>query len=401
MFTSQKESKVFSANQFTIAKSGVSNMEILWVSWKDITHPDAGGAEIVGEHHAQAWIAAGHTVHWVSTGYKNSPKNLIKDRITYEHIGKKWFVYTGLFHLIIFLKYITQWRNQYDFIVDEYHGVPTGMPLYVKKPMLAVIHEVAGDIWQKMFKFPISYFGQYIAEPLVLSTYKSTKILTVSDSTKNDLIKFGIAEENISVIQNGVESQPENILERSKEVTPTLVYLSELRPMKGFDRVYEAFKKIKLSIPNIQLWVLGNDKTDFADQIKSKIKLDNLESSITFFGKVGTQEKFQRLQKAHILVHGSYKEGWGMVVIEANSVGTPAVAFDAEGLRDSIKHGETGYLAKDEPEYVQYILELLKSQNKYQTFQINSYTWSKNFSWTQSTEQSLKLVNEIQNTWKS
>lgn len=370
-------------------------MKILWISWKDPTHPDAGGAELVGEHHALSWIAAGHSVHWVSTGYTNSPVVADYKGITIQHIGKKWYAYCGLFHLIIFFKYITAWKNQFDFIVDEYHGVATGMPLYVKKPILAVIHEVAGNIWQKMFPFPISYFGQYSLEPLMLNLYKKTPILVGSLSTKNDLVKEGIPEKNITHIPYGADFPVIDINTIEKESTSTLVYLSELRPVKGFDRVYEAFKKIKQTIPDIQLWVLGNDKTEFGQSIKQKIVEEKYNDAITFFGKASAQEKFARLQKAHLLVHGSYKEGWGIVVIEANAVGTPAVAFDAPGLRDCIKDQQTGFLAKDQNQFVEYINILLTNQVKYKQFQQNAYHWSQQFTWQNSTNQSLQLIENI------
>lgn len=375
-------------------------MKILWISWKDITHPDAGGAEIVGEHHARAWIKAGHSVHWVSTGYTNSPPTTQKDGITYEHIGRKWFVYVGLFHLIIFLKYITRWKNQYDFIIDEYHGVPTGMPLYVKKPMLAIIHEVAGDIWQKMFPFPVSYFGQYIAEPLMLSLYKHTPIIIGSLSTKKDLLNQGIPEKNLNHIVYGADFPEVKLSDIQKEPNTTLVYLSELRPMKGFDRIYEVFKKIKLKIPDTKLWVLGNDKTEFASHLKVKVTEEKFDRDVLFFGKVSVGEKFDRLQKSHLLIHGSYKEGWGIVVIEANSVGTPAVAFDVEGLRDSIQNNLTGYLAQTQEEFVEYVISLLTDKEKYKQFQANAKQWSEQFTWETATAQSLQLVHTIQKSWQ-
>jgi glycosyltransferase involved in cell wall biosynthesis len=367
-------------------------MKILWLSWKDITHPDAGGAEISGVEHAKAWVNAGHTVHWVSTNYANSSRQVEKDGITYEHLGQKWMWFLGFIHLLFAYSWITKWHDQYDLVVDEIHGPPLLTPLYSSKQKLVIIHEVAGDIWKKTIPFPMSWVAQYIVEPLFFKAYKNVPIIIGAETTKDDLLTLGIPEKNIKYIPYGV-TVPERATNYSKESTPTLIFLSSLRPMKGFDRVYEAYKQIQQKIPNIKLWVVGEDTLPYGQEIKAKVIAEN--SSVTFYGKVSQEKKFELLQKAHILVHGSYKEGWGLVVIEANLVGTPAVVFDAAGLRNSIVNGKTGYLANDQKDYVNQVVGLLDDQSKYSQIQSNALQWSSQFTWQKSTALSLKILDEL------
>jgi glycosyltransferase involved in cell wall biosynthesis len=65
---------------------------------------------------------------------------------------------------------------------------------------------------------------------------------------------------------------------------------------------------------------------------------------VEFLGFVSEEEKLELLQRAWIHVLTSPKEGWGISVLEAAACGTPSVASDSPGLRDSVRDGETGLL---------------------------------------------------------
>ncbi len=371
-------------------------MNILWLSWKDPTHHDAGGAEISGEQHAIAWTRAGHHVHWVSINYPGSQSTVVKDGVEYEHVGQKWMWFLGLIHLFFWFKWVTHWKNRYDLIVDEIHGPPLLTPLYIRKPKLVIIHEVAGDIWKKTVPFPISWIMQYCVEPLFFKAYTDVPIIAGAQTTIDDLKKIGIPEQNIHFIPYGV-TIPQQKQTFPKETQPTLVFLSQLRPMKGFDRVYEGFKKIQQTIPDVKLWVVGDDSLPYGQEMRQKVLSEQKNENVTFFGKVSQEKKFELLQRAHVLVHGSYKEGWGLVVIEANAVGTPSVVYDAAGLRNSVHHAVTGYIAKNTEEFAQYGILLLGNQTTYEQFQQHAKEWSAQFSWESATRASLECIAQITN----
>ena len=64
------------------------------------------------------------------------------------------------------------------------------------------------------------------------------------------------------------------------------------------------------------------------------------------------------MQSAHALINTSYKEGWGLVNLEANSQGTPAITFNVEGCKDSIKNGVNGFISETEEDFVKNILKI-------------------------------------------
>ncbi len=374
----------------------MNNMNILWLSWKDITNPNAGGAEISGEQHAIAWVKAGHRVHWVSINYPGSTSITSKNGVEYEHIGKKWMWFLGLIHLFIFIKWMTKWHKEFDFVVDEIHGPPFLTPLYIKKEKVVIIHEVAGDIWKKTVPFPLSWIMQNLVEPLFFKAYQKVPIIAGAQTTVDDLIKIGIPKNNITLIPYGV-TVPNGLKTYPKEIEPTIIFLSQLRPMKGFDRVYSAFKLIKKEISNCKLWVVGDHSLPYGQQVVNKVKSEECHNDITFYGKVSQEKKFELLQKATMLVHGSYKEGWGLVVIEANAVGTPAVVFDAAGLRNSVNNNSTGFVVSSEEDFVRGVTDLVSNQELYKQFQSNAKDWSNQFTWKNATEKSLSLLAASKN----
>jgi len=108
-------------------------------------------------------------------------------------------------------------------------------------------------------------------------------------------------------------------------------------------------------------------------------------------------KKFELFKKAHILLHASVKEGWGLVVIEAASQVTPSVVYDVAGLRDSVKNGKTGVVLSENSckEMAKEAVALFKDNKKYQAFQKNGLAWAKSLTWDKATRQSLNLINSL------
>jgi len=99
-----------------------------------------------------------------------------------------------------------------------------------------------------------------------------------------------------------------------------------------------------------------------------------IAAHVTFTGRLSEIEKDRRLRQAHLLVHTSLREGWGLNVLEANAVGTPAVVYPVDGLVDATLHEQTGLVtASETPKAVaDSIAQLLTSPDKYDVFRINA-----------------------------
>jgi glycosyltransferase involved in cell wall biosynthesis len=87
-------------------------------------------------------------------------------------------------------------------------------------------------------------------------------------------------------------------------------------------------------------------------------------------------------------------EGWGMTTIEANACGTPVVASNVGGLRDSVYNLHSGYLVPygDVDVFAQRIMELLQDDDTRNRMSEEATAWARNFDWDKSAEDFLGLL---------
>lgn len=374
-------------------------MNILIFSWRGPGHPHAGGAEKSTHEHAKGWVKADHNVTLFTSYYKGGKAEEIIDGVKIIRRGSQIL---GV-HREAFKWYLSERHEKYDLVIDQFHGIPFFTPLFVKEKKLAFIHEVTKEVWKlnslrKPFNLLPAIFGT-ISEPYFFKyIYKNVPFMTGSNSTKEELIDWGIPAQNITVIHHGLEKPPFKKIP-SKGNKKTLIFLGALAKDKGIEEALKAFSKINLQKQKLKFWIVGKGEENYTKFLKLKSQRLGLGGSIKFWGYVSEYEKYKLLAKSYLLVNTSYREGWGLVVVEAASVGTPTVGFNVPGLRDSIINGKTGILSNKDPEDLAFkILELMKDHNKYKLLRKNGFEWVKKFNWKKSSKLSLKLIEKIVRT---
>ena len=243
-------------------------MRILVFSWRDPKHPLAGGAEQVMHEHAKGWISAGHKV----TLFSSEVNGLANwEKLDGVEIIRGGYQYLGV-QLAGFLYYLKNGGN-FDFVVDQFHGIPFFTPLYVFKPKMAVIQEITGKVWLvNPLPWPLNWIvgaTGYLLEPVVLLFYKRVPFMVGSASTKDDMAAFGIPKKNITVVPHGV------IVERpkpmpGKEKILTITFLGVLSRDKGIEDAIKVFSIIK-KMGKFQFWVIGKaDKENYLKKPQNK-----------------------------------------------------------------------------------------------------------------------------------
>lgn len=371
-------------------------MNIVIFSWRGPGHPNAGGAEVVTQIHGQAWAQAGHKVTLFTSTFPSAKE--------YESIKGISVIRRGSQVLGVKLQALLWYLSnsqKVDLVVDEFHGIPFFTPLFVKTKKLAFIHEVAKEVWRlnpwpKPFNLLPSIIGTAL-EPFIFKFfYKDISFLTVSESTKKDLVSYGISKDNITIIKNGV-----NISQAPKKLSPkakkkTVMFLGAISQDKGIEDAVEVFSLINEITDNCQFWIVGKASLEMEKHVIKKLETLGIKQNTKYFGFVSDKKKFELLGKAHVLVNPSVREGWGLVNIEANAVGTPVVGYNVAGLRDSVVDEKTGYLVefKDTKKLAMSILKLLNDNKLYNRMSENSKIWAKKFSWEKSTKASLALIEK-------
>jgi glycosyltransferase involved in cell wall biosynthesis len=348
-------------------------MKILWLTWKDRKNPLAGGAEVVNEELAKRLVADGHEVTFLVGGFKGCPSEEVKDGFKIIRVGGRWSVYYKAYQY--YKRHLSEWP---DLVIDEVNTIPFFAKFYTKQRNIIFVHQLCREIWFYQMFFPLNIIG-YIIEPIYLWSLRDRKVVTVSESTKKDLMKYGFKEENISIISEGIELEPVANLETiEKFEKPTILSLGAVRPMKRTDHILKAFEILKKEVPEAKLIIAGNIEGEYGESLIGDIKKSPYVSSIRYTGPVSNEEKIELLQKCHILTVTSVKEGWGLVVTEANSQGTPAVVYNVDGLRDAVRNNQTGLVCEENTSenMAEKLVVLLKDSLSYNALQKEGWRWS-------------------------
>jgi len=120
------------------------------------------------------------------------------------------------------------------------------------------------------------------------------------------------------------------------------LYLGRLKRYKGVEYALRAVAAARLVRPEITLDICGQG--DDRPRLEHVVESLGLAGAVRFRGFVSEEEKRTLLRRAWAVVFPSPKEGWGISNVEAAACGTPALASDSPGLRESVRHGVTGYL---------------------------------------------------------
>jgi glycosyltransferase involved in cell wall biosynthesis len=248
-----------------------------------------------------------------------------------------------------------------------------------------------------MYPFPISEIGKLI-EPLYFKLYKNVKFWSDADSTIDELVAYGIKRKNCIAINCPANNKVLKTVSK-KDKRPTFIFVSRIVKMKGIEEVIRSFFYILRELKDARLWIVGDGEKKYMEELKDTIHSFSISTKVKFFGKVSEKKKLELMRKAHILLHASIKEGWGLVVIEAASQATPSVVYNVAGLRDSVKNNITGIVLEENTakEMARQAIALIKNKKKYEQFQKNCLLWAKSLTWEKATKQSLALLEEVRN----
>jgi len=357
-------------------------MHLVFFSWKDITHPKAGGAEVLSHELMKRCVSDGHTVTLVTSAYKGGEPETV-------HAGyriiRRGNMYTSWWHA--FFYYQKNLRGNCDIVIEQMNTTAYLARLYTEEPSILFIHQLTKEVWDFELFWPASWFGKYLYEPLVLWLQRKNTVITVSNSTKQDLCSYGFAAEKIHIISEGVDIEPvSDVSTIEKYHAPTLLCLGAARPMKRTSDAITVFETVKKHLPDLQLHMAGDYTGEHGDAVHRQAAQSPYAEDITIHGRVSDTKKQTLMQRSHIIIVTSIREGWGLIVTEANSQGTIAGVYNVPGLRDSVQAGNSGIVANNNNpiELGNMIAATLTDPKLYRKLQHNAWEWSKNITFEQS-----------------
>ncbi len=362
-----------------------SGIRILVLNWRDSKHKWAGGAEVYAHELAKRWVKDGNSVTMFSG---NDGKNKSNETIDGVNIIRHGGFYTVYFWA--FAYYVIKFRGKFDVIIDTENGIPFFSPLYSRKKKFLLIHHVHQEVFRKSLRWPFSDLALFLEAKLMPFVYRNVQVITVSPSSKKEILKHKLTKKDPIVIYNGVNHDIFKPAKKSQK--PMVIYLGRLQYYKSLHIFIVAAKRILKKNPKVQFVIAGEGEEK--KKLMNFAKKLEISDQVNFLGKVTEEEKVKIFQEAWVFVNPSYMEGWGITTIEANACGVPAVASNVAGLKDAIKNNETGFLVdyKDYDSFTKSILALIDDESLRKRMSENALNWSKKFSWDISAELFLEVI---------
>jgi len=312
-------------------------MQILIFNWRDLRNPRAGGAEVLIHEMARRWVAQGHSVTLLTSTFVGAKAEEEVDGVRIVRCGGALSVYWKAWQM-----YRKRFRGRCDLVVDVVNTIPFFTPLYVQEPVVMHFNQLAREVWFYELPWFIGWLG-FLMEPGWLMLYRNRPVVTISTSSRNDLIRLGFDPTRVTVIP--MANRPYAPLSQvPKESAPTVLFVGRLKRSKRVHHAIHAFHRLRRHWPEARLWIVGDGDVNYRKALQRQVERLGLGDAVVFFGAVSEEEKVLRLAQAHLLCVPSVREGWGIVVSEAASQGTPAVVYPVAGLVDSVKDRKTGWI---------------------------------------------------------
>jgi glycosyltransferase involved in cell wall biosynthesis len=352
-------------------------MHLVALNWRDIKDPDAGGAEIHLHEILSRMVERGHRATLFSSAYDGGKPELEINGVRIIRRGAWWnanFVLPRAMRA--FLR-----DNPADLVVEDINKIPFLAPRYTSTPVLAVIPHLFGAT---VFRETNPAFASYVMawESLIPRAYKNSRFAAISPSTRDDLVARGIDASRIDVVLCGLDH---GVFKRlpgvARERRPTLVHFGRMRRYKAIDVVIRALSIVRHSVPDAKLVIIG-DGPD-RDRLQDIVRRERLHEAVHFTGRMSAAQMVEQLNRSHVFLNASPKEGWGLTVVEANACGVPVVGSNVPGLRDSIQDGVTGFLVPygDVDAFAKRTVELLKDPMLYERMSSAGEAWARTLTW--------------------
>jgi glycosyltransferase involved in cell wall biosynthesis len=366
-------------------------MRLLVINWRCIKNPLAGGAEIYFQEIFSRLVQRGHKVTLLAERFPGSaPEEYLEGIRTIRVGGKNTFNFAASRQVARLAESI-----EADIVIDDLNKIPFYSPWYVKKPVLAILmHLFRGSIFRETLPPLAAYV--WLAESIIPWAYKNCRFAVLSESSKADTVRVGINPERITVIPPGTDFNrfsPARDMTETAAVSgrvpspPIILHVGRVKKYKSVDHLLRAGRLLLDKGVKHKVVIVGTG--DDLPRLKALANRLKLEDAVEFTGFISEEEKLGWYRRSAVLVENSAKEGWGLIVMEANGCGTPVVVADSPGLRDSSRDGVNGlvYRYGDVPALAEKLELILKDEPLRRKLGQQAIVWAHQWTWDAAADQ--------------
>jgi glycosyltransferase involved in cell wall biosynthesis len=365
-----------------------SPCRVLVLNERDPQHPKAGGAEIHVAEIFRRLAAQGYEITLAASGFRDGAA---VDEIDGMRIWRLGGIPTYYLR-VAYTTFRETRKGNFDVVVECLNKVPFYSPVYSAAPVLAICHHLFGEVAFQQVPWPVAA-AVWSTELLIPSLYKKLPFVAISESSEADLIKRGVDADWVRVSHCGIE--PTQVVADTE--TPRkmrISYVGRLEVYKNVDIMLLACAALTSRFPDLEIYVIG--KGVARESLEALAKDLGIDDRTHFTGFISNEERDQLIAETRVCVCPSEKEGWGLTIIESNALGTPVVATNTDGLRDSVRDGETGYLVehRNVEGFRDRIGELLENDALAAEMSSHALAWSKTFDWDRATTEMAAAIDD-------
>lgn len=308
-------------------------------NWRDLDHPEAGGAELVCQELAARYASRGRDVVLLTAAVAGRPRVERRDGYRIVRGGGRFTVYAHA------LWWLLRHRRDIGAVIDSQNGIPFFTPLAVaaSTPVVMLLHHVHQEQFAAYFPAPVAALGRWLESTASRHIYGRRAVVAVSPSTRTDARRRLGLRGSLWVAPPGLSATPVTDVERSAR--PSIVSVGRLVHHKHVAQIVAALPAVLRRHPDLTMTFIGRGPE--RDALVALAESLGVAQAVEIRGDLDDVARDRALAGAWMSVNASQGEGWGLSVVEANAQGVPVLAYRRRGLRDSIVDGETGWLLEE------------------------------------------------------
>lgn len=280
------------------------------------------------------------------------------------------------------------------------HGMAFVAPQRSPCPTVVTVHDVSFVRYPQTFR---RFNRIYLTLFTRFSVNRAARVIAVSQYTKDELIRlWGIPEEKISVVANGLDSafQPAQSTEvesyRQRRGLPQryLFFLGTLEPRKNLVRLVRAYAASDAPKQGVRLVIAGGKGWHY-DQLFREVMSLGMQDDIVFPGFLPSDEIAWWYRAAEVFIYPSLYEGFGIPVLEAMACGTPVITTTSSSLPEVA--GDAAILVEptDEIALTEAMMQLLDDTNRRQTLRDRGLQRAAQFSWRRTAKETVSVYQTV------
>ena len=352
---------------------------VVVLNWRDRRHPAAGGAELYCERLARELAGRGRDVVLVTSRPEGTAARESTDGYSVRRMGSWWSVYP------LALLWLLRHRSSVGQVIDSQNGVPFFSPLVVgpRTPVVLLVHHVHQDLFSRALHPLAARLARWLEGPLSRRVYRGRTVVVLSPSARTQVRRRLRFDGAVNVVPTGADTLG---LQGERSAAPRVVVVGRLTAYKRLDSLVDAMAEVQRRLPDAELHLVG--KGPARRELEQRARAAG--ARVVFHGRLTDAARDALLSTAWLTVSASDGGDWAVSLVEANAAGVPALARRVSGLRDTVRHGETGWLVDGSgdglAEAIVRALVTLSDAAVAGTVGERARAWADRFSWARTAD---------------